>query len=306
MAELKRRSTAVSVAVVIPVRNDAENLRRCLQALMAQRTVAADEIIVVDGGSTDHSASVALSMGVRLIFAQLPGVAAAASAGYDEADCDIIARLDADSVPALDWVERIHRAFDRDPMLVAVTGGAHFIDGPRMLRRVGAAVYLSSYYLLVGAYLAHTPLFGSNCAFRRQDWREIRERFHRADTTIYDDIDLSLHLGPVRRIRLDRTVRVALPARPFAAPPSTQVVRWGRGIRSLVGHGHNERPWARLMRRWGARDVVVRPPAEAAVAVAVGARRPDTPPELAGRHRASNASKPTAIAAARRKSSRVS
>ena len=237
MTQLKRRTTAVSVSVVIPVKDDAEHLRRCLRALISQRIIAADEIIVVDNGSVDHSASVALSMGVRLVFEDIPGIGAAASAGYDAAQFDIIARLDADSVPDADWIESIHAAFDHDPMLVGVTGAAHFLDGPRMFRRLGASLYLTLYYLLVGVFFARTPLFESNCAFRREDWREVRDRVHRTDPTMHDDVDLSVHFGPNRRITIDRAVRAGISSRPFSGPPRDIALLWRRGLDSRFGHG---------------------------------------------------------------------
>ena len=237
MAQLKRRTTGVSVSVVIPVKDSAEHLRRCLRALMSQRIIAPDEIIVVDNGSVDYSASIALSMGVRLVFEDIPGMGAAASAGYDAAQCDIIARLDADSVPDADWIESIHAAFDRDPMLVGVTGAAHFVDGPRMFRRLGASSYLTLHYLLVGLFFARTPLLGSNCAFRREDWREVRDRVHRADPLMHDDVDLSVHFGPNRRITIDRAVRAGISSRPFSGPPRDIALLLRRGLDSRFGHG---------------------------------------------------------------------
>ena len=236
MAQLKRRTTGVSVSVVIPVKDNAEHLRRCLRALTSQRIIAADEIIVVDNGSVDHSASVALSMGVRLVFEDIPGIGAAASAGYDAAQFDIIARLDADSVPDADWIENIHAAFDHDPMLVGVTGAAHFVDGPRMFRRLGASLYLTLYYLLVGVFFARTPLFESNCAFRREDWREVRDRVHRTDPMMHDDVDLSSHFGPNRRITIDRAVRAGISSRPFSGPPRDIALLWRRGFDSRFAH----------------------------------------------------------------------
>ena len=50
------------ISVLIPVKNDAENLRECL------RSVAfGDEIVVVDSGSRDQTAEVAESAGARLV-----------------------------------------------------------------------------------------------------------------------------------------------------------------------------------------------------------------------------------------------
>ena len=73
-----------TVSVVIPVRDDAEMLARCLAALAAQ-TRPADEIVVVDNGSSDDSASVARSAGARVVAEATPGIPQAASTGYDAA-----------------------------------------------------------------------------------------------------------------------------------------------------------------------------------------------------------------------------
>ena len=44
----------IPVSVIIPVKNEAENLERCLPAL-----AWADEVFVVDSQSSDHTARVA-------------------------------------------------------------------------------------------------------------------------------------------------------------------------------------------------------------------------------------------------------
>ena len=59
-------TSALRISVVIPCRNDAEFLRKCLLALQKQERPA-DRIIVVDNGSTDESAAVAREAGVEAI-----------------------------------------------------------------------------------------------------------------------------------------------------------------------------------------------------------------------------------------------
>lgn len=53
------------ISVVVPVKDDAEQLRGCLAALAAQRR-APDEVLVVDNASADDSAAVALAGGARV------------------------------------------------------------------------------------------------------------------------------------------------------------------------------------------------------------------------------------------------
>ena len=57
-----RTRAAVPVSVIVPVKNEAENLRRCLPAL-----AWADEVFVVDSQSTDETAEVASRHGATVV-----------------------------------------------------------------------------------------------------------------------------------------------------------------------------------------------------------------------------------------------
>ena len=70
--ELEERSAVrrkAPLSVIVPVKNEAENLKRCLPAL-----AWADEIFVVDSGSTDESAAVVEKHGATLIQFRFNGV----------------------------------------------------------------------------------------------------------------------------------------------------------------------------------------------------------------------------------------
>ena len=54
------------ISVIIPVRNGGEVLRRCLEAIRAQRVDDEVEIVVVDSSSTDGSAELARDLGARV------------------------------------------------------------------------------------------------------------------------------------------------------------------------------------------------------------------------------------------------
>jgi glycosyltransferase involved in cell wall biosynthesis len=236
--------------VVIPVKDDAEYLRRCLLALSVQ-TFAPKEVIVVDNGSTDDSADVALSFGARVVREDRPGIPAASAAGYDAASADIIARLDADCVAPTDWLARIFATFTDDPSVAAVTGGGHFTGGPRAWRHVGARLYLGTYFVCIGGALGHTPLFGSNCAFLRSEWVRIGAEVHRFDSMVHDDIDLSMHLGPRATIRFDRDLQMGISSRPLSATPADMRLRFHRGIHSLTIHWPEQSPLRRHAHRAG-------------------------------------------------------
>ena len=62
-------TTRAKVSVIVPVRNEAANLRRCLPAL-----AWADEVFVVDSRSTDETAAVAEAHGATVVQFEFNGV----------------------------------------------------------------------------------------------------------------------------------------------------------------------------------------------------------------------------------------
>jgi glycosyltransferase involved in cell wall biosynthesis len=216
-SEPDRLRNRISISVVIPAYNDAEFLNTCLRALSQQRRPA-DEIIVVDNASTDKTAAVAVAAGVRLLTEPSRGIWPAAATGYDAAEGTVIARLDADSVPPVDWLERIEARFRAYPGTAVYTGPGDFYDCDPLTAWFGRRVYLGGYFLWMGLWIGHYPLFGSNFAMRRDVWAAHRNRVRRHRGDVHDDLDFSMHLSRSEKVSLDRTLRVAISGRPFASP----------------------------------------------------------------------------------------
>ncbi len=93
------------VSFVIPVRNDAQRLRRCL-ASIARNDYPREliEMIVVDHQSTDGSARAAREYGAVVLSASGNSVAALRNKGARAALGSIIAFADADHESASDWI----------------------------------------------------------------------------------------------------------------------------------------------------------------------------------------------------------
>ncbi len=108
------------ISVVVPAHNAAACLPACLAALQ-QQSCAPDEVIVVDDGSPDETAGVALSYGVQVIRQENRGPAAARNAGTAQARGELVLFTDADCEPAPDWVADMLRPF-ADPSVVGAKG----------------------------------------------------------------------------------------------------------------------------------------------------------------------------------------
>jgi glycosyltransferase involved in cell wall biosynthesis len=246
-----------TVSVVIPARNDAEMLAACLDALAAQ-TRAPDEIVVVDNGSWDTTALVARAAGARVVAEAEPGIPRAASTGYDAASGELIARLDADSVPGPDWLAYAVERFEREPDLSVLTGIGDFYGATPLVHTLGRVLYLGGMLVSMTPYLGHPPIFGSNFLMRREVWTELGPEVHRTQREIHDDLDLSLHIKPWMRVVYDPQLRVGISARPFATFSGLRRrVTWV--VPTLRNHWPDDAPWARrrARRRWRAAE---RPP----------------------------------------------
>jgi glycosyltransferase involved in cell wall biosynthesis len=96
------------VSVIIPVFNDAERLKTCLEALDRQ-TYPKDfyEVIVVDNGSDDNvEDAVNQFTQAKMATETTPGSYVARNKGLSLAKGEIIGFTDADCVPASDWIEK--------------------------------------------------------------------------------------------------------------------------------------------------------------------------------------------------------
>jgi glycosyltransferase involved in cell wall biosynthesis len=207
--------TVSTISVVIPAYNDAPMLRECLLRLNAQLRPA-DEIVVVDNGSADGTGELARSLGARVVVQQVRGIFPAASAGYDAASGDIIARLDADSRPPEDWLAHLEAELTLAPEVGVLTGPGEFYDGNPLVTWLGENLYLGGYFWFGTLWLDNGPIFGSNFAMRREVWWRAREAVHSGMRRVHDDLDLSLNLPPDVLVRVDDTLRVGISARPFS------------------------------------------------------------------------------------------
>jgi hypothetical protein len=119
-------ANAPSLAVVIPALNEAPLLSDCL-ASVARMAPRPDEVIVVDGGSSDATRDVAARHGTSVIMSE-PGRGTQIAAGVAQAKSKVVLVVHADSLIASNAAERLFSAMRARPQIVGGTIGQRF-DG---------------------------------------------------------------------------------------------------------------------------------------------------------------------------------
>lgn len=113
-----QRGDGLRAAIIIPHFNDVVRLEKCLSALSPQLAGAPVEAVVVDNGSTqDLSGLVAAYPKVRFLTELQKGAAAARNTGVRETTAPCLFFIDADCVPASDWLATALAMAARDEII---------------------------------------------------------------------------------------------------------------------------------------------------------------------------------------------
>ena len=122
------------VSVLIPTFNRADSLLQTVGSLLDQ-TRQPEEILVVDNGSTDHTAALLEEYAssyshFHWVREMSPGVVAARNCAIQNADSssDVVLFIDDDCLAPKDWVENMMLPFEYDPQIVSAGGGISFRD----------------------------------------------------------------------------------------------------------------------------------------------------------------------------------
>ena len=129
---LSPASVVPRVSVVLPVWNGAAFLEEAIASVLAQ-TLSEFELLIMDDGSSDESAVIALELAatdarVRVIQLARVGIAAALNTGIRLARAQYIARMDSDDISLPPRLQRQVEYLDLHPSCVVVGSDAEVID----------------------------------------------------------------------------------------------------------------------------------------------------------------------------------
>lgn len=124
-----------NITVVIPLYNKEQEVERMLRSVIEQ-SLTPHEIIVIDDGSTDRSATIVKEVikqhpdaGIRLICQPNSGVSAARNRGIQEAQTEYVALLDADDYWLSGYIAEICRLMEYYPNADAYSTAFDIVTG---------------------------------------------------------------------------------------------------------------------------------------------------------------------------------
>lgn len=131
------------ISFIIPCYNEEKYIRDCIRSIKREASCLPHyEIIVVDNNCTDNTVYIAMDEEVSVVSERQKGVVFARQRGYETAQYELIANIDADSRLCEDWV-KIALSSMVDSNVVAVTGPLIYDDVSRSL-----AISTKIYYYL--------------------------------------------------------------------------------------------------------------------------------------------------------------
>lgn len=184
----------MTISVVIPAYNEEQLLPKTISALL-ELDRKPDEILIVNGGSTDQTVAIAEHMGTRVITVAHRGIGFARQQGVLAAKGDIVAFTDADTVVPKHWLTTIEQTLQK-PNVSGVFGSFRVTDGKpfyRFLINIYQPI-LNQILYWFGIYMAA----GQNIAFIKT--KAIEAGGFPAEYKIAEDVEMAHRLKKVGHV----------------------------------------------------------------------------------------------------------
>ncbi len=239
------------ISVIVAVHDGTHTLGRCLDAISSS-TRPADEIIVIDDGSSDSPETLAAAHGARLIRLDAParGPACARNQGVQQAHGDVLFFVDADVALHADALAIAEQALSGDPQLAACFGS--YDDAPTAPGLVSQYRNLLHHYVHQHANEEAATFWAGCGAIRRDAYDAVGGFCEQYGRPSVEDIELGARLRAAGlRVRLIKAMQ------------GTHLKRWT--LASMIRTDVRDRalPWSRVLVKSGRvpNDLNLRTPA---------------------------------------------
>jgi CTP:molybdopterin cytidylyltransferase MocA len=186
-------SVGLRTLIAVPAYNEAATISSVVEEALAH----ADDVLVVDDGSTDQTAELAESAGATVVSHERnQGYGAALQTAFETADTwnvECLVIVDGDDQHDLDDIPKLRSKVTNGEANVVI--GSRFAGGKRgdipLYRRFGLSVVNTLSNISMGAFNPRSWVSDTQSGFRAYDAHVIEEI---ADAEIGDDMDASLNI----------------------------------------------------------------------------------------------------------------
>ena len=160
-----------SSMLVIPTLNEVDGMKKVIP-LIDKKWV--DEILIVDGGSTDGTLEEAKKLNLKTLSQKSKGFGGAIYDGFESTDAEYLLMFGADGnnepeeIPKL--LEKIKEGYDQ--VMISRFGKTSINDDAGLIDTFGNRLFTSTTNILFGGHF--TDSLSSSRAFTRKAWNEIK------------------------------------------------------------------------------------------------------------------------------------
>lgn len=180
---LLHKNDSIALSVIVPYRNEADNLPHLLQALKHQ-TFQNFELVLVDDHSTDNSAEIIKAYEhdfgkLITLKSDKEGKKNALTEGILASSGNLIVSTDADCLPVERWLERIV-SFQSENDADLIIGAVNMNAGNTVFQRLQQLEFVSLIASGAGAAGAKMPIMcnGANLVFKKNVWLKNKDKLH--------------------------------------------------------------------------------------------------------------------------------
>jgi glycosyltransferase involved in cell wall biosynthesis len=175
------------ISLYVPVYNDRQYLKKCLDSVLTQ-TYPVDEIILIDDGSAGNLGEITSNYPVKVItHKKNKGIAAARNTALKNAKNNLLASLDADTAASPNWLENLIKQIKRKN--VAGAGGKLIETNKKGLANKWRDIHMRQSW---GDKTLKNPpfLYGNNCLYKKDVLKKM-SGYNNKYKTNYEDYAIS-------------------------------------------------------------------------------------------------------------------